>query len=222
MQYLHHPEASKPTLELTGDMHRYIFKVRRHAVGENLYLRNLNDEYIYLYTIESMDKKEAILKLLEKKSISISAEKYLHIGWCIIDPKSIERILPTLNEVGVGKITFIYCNRSQKQFKPDIKRLEKITLNSSQQCGRSIPVLFDFVEDLATFIAQNPQSYLLNFSDRSLKRGDDIATIVVGCEGGLSSEEIELFAPDRVVGLSTPMILRSESAVASLASILLL
>ena len=38
----------------------------------------------------------------------------LHIGWCVIDPKTVEKYIASLNEIGVDKITFIYADYSQK------------------------------------------------------------------------------------------------------------
>ena len=118
MQYLFHPQASQPSLELRGDEHRYIFKVRRHREGEEIALRNLQDNQIHFYTISSLDKKQALLTLSSSKTLEVKAKKSLHIAWCVIDPKSIEKVLPTLNEIGIEKISFIYCKRSQKSFKP--------------------------------------------------------------------------------------------------------
>ncbi len=221
MQYLYHSEASSSTLYLTGDEHRYIFKVRRHRVGESIYLRNLEDDILYRYLIASIDKKEALLELESQESYPLKATRELHIGWCIIDPKSIEKALPTLNELGVSKVTFIYCKRSQKSFKVDFKRYQKILLNSSQQSGRSDIMKLELIDNLSEFMRANPQSYLLNFSDKKLSSSSDIETIVVGCEGGLSANEVKLFESDRVVGLDTPLILRSESAVAVVGSLLI-
>jgi len=39
--YLYNTDAGASQLTLTGDDHRYIFKVRRHKVEDTLYLRNL-------------------------------------------------------------------------------------------------------------------------------------------------------------------------------------
>ncbi len=222
MQYLYHPEASVSSLELTGDSHRYLFKVRRHKQGEQIYLRNLKESNLYTYLIAEMDKRTAILQLQAAQELDIKATKKLHIGWCIIDPKSIEKILPTLNEIGVEQITFFYCDRSQKQFKLDFARLEKILLNSSQQCGRSEMMKLDLIESLEKFIQHYPQSCLLHFSQNHLTHESDIERIVIGCEGGFSQAEVALFSPHQIVGLDTPLILRSESASAAIASKLLL
>lgn len=222
MLYLYHKEAGKPQLTLVGDEHRYIFKVRRQRVEDTLYLRNLEDGLLHRYLITSMDKHSAILELQESQSVEIKAKEALHIGWCVIDPKNIEKVLPSLNEMGVAKITFIYCKRSQKSFKVDFKRLEKILLNSSQQSGRSEMMQMDTAESLKVFLAENPQSYLLNFSEHTLSSELSIDTIVVGCEGGMTEDEVALFAPEKVLGLDTPLVLKSESAVCAVAAKILL
>ena len=167
MLYLYHKEAAKPQLTLLGDEHRYIFKVRRHKVDDTLYLRNLEDGLLHRYTITSLDKRSAILELQESTTLEIKAKTNLHIGWCIIDPKSVEKVLPALNEMGVEKITFFYCKRSQKSFTLDFKRLEKILLNSSQQSGRSEMMKLGMSEDLATFLDDNPNAKMLNFSEHN-------------------------------------------------------
>jgi len=222
MQYLYHPEASQPQLVLTGDSHRYLFKVRRHKAGEKLYLRNLQNDTLYGYTISHIDKREALLVLETEEELRVEAQRKLHIGWCMIDPKSIEKALPMLNETGVEKITFIYCARSQKQFRPDIERWQKILLNSSQQCGRSRMMQLALEEDLSAFVREHPEAVLLHFSERKLSPEQTVETIVIGCEGGLSDAESALFPPVQIRGLDTPLILRSESAASAVASMLLL
>ncbi len=222
MLYLYQKEAGQPQLTLLGDEHRYIFKVRRHKVDDTLYLRNLEDGLLHRYLITYIDKHSVILELKESQTLEIKAKVPLHIGWCVIDPKNIEKVLPSLNEVGVEKITFIYCARSQKSFKPDFKRWEKILLNSSQQSGRSVMMQLNVAESLEAFIAENPQSYLLNFSEHTLSSQISIDTIVVGCEGGMTEDEIALFAPKKVIGFDTPLVLKSESAVCAVAAKILL
>ena len=222
MQYLQHNEAGSSSLILRGDEHRYIFKVRRHREGETITLRNLVDDTIYFYKITSLDKKEAHLLLENSKTLQVVAKKKLHIGWCVIDPKSVEKVLPSLNEMGVNSITFIYCDRSQKSFKPDFKRLEKILLNSSQQSGRSSLMKLSMADNLTSFLEANEGAVMLNFSEQTLNEGSNIGTFVVGCEGGFTADEVALFKSENIMGLNTPLILKSESAVCAIASKLLL
>ncbi len=218
MQYLYHEKASNSSIVLSGDVHRYIFKIRRHKLGDIIALRDIKSEEIYLHKIISIDKKEAHLSLQETQMMPIGAKKELHIGWCIIEPKNIEKVLPILNESGVSKITFIHCKRSQQNFKLDLERLERILLSSSQQCGRSRMMKLDEVGSLKEFITLYPKSSMLNFSRNNIEEHkESIDTIVVGCEGGFASDEIAFFDAQKVVGFDTPLILKSESAVCAVA-----
>jgi 16S rRNA (uracil1498-N3)-methyltransferase len=211
-----------PQLHLEGDDHRYIFKVRRHKVDDTLYLRNLKDGLLHRYLITHIDKRSVMLLLQESSTLDVKAKRSLHLGWCMIDPKSIEKVLPSLNEMGVEKITFIYCKRSQKSFKLDFRRLEKILRNSSQQSGRSVMMQLEMADDLEGFLRKNPESKMLNFSENNFAKYGNFETIVVGCEGGFHEEEINLFTKEDIVGFDTALVLKSESAVCGLASMLLL
>jgi len=222
MLYLYHKEASKPQLTLLGDEHRYIFKVRRHKADDVLYLRNLEDGLLYEYRVSTIDKRSVTLDLQKSKKLEIKASRVLHIGWCIIDPKSIEKVLPSLNEMGVEKITFIYCKRSQKSFKIDFKRLEKILLNSSQQSGRSQMMKLEMADDLEGFLEKYPQSKMLNFSENRFISNSEVNTIVIGCEGGFHEDEVALFKAENILGFETPLVLKSESAACAVASKILL
>lgn len=220
MQYLFVKKAGEQHLTLQGDEHRYIFKVRRHREGETISLRNLSDSNLYFYTIVSLNKKEAMLSLEHFEAREVLPEHKLHIAWCVIDPKSIEKVLPSLNEMGVVHLTFIYCERSQKSFKLDFKRFEKILLNSSQQCGRSTLMQLSLGESLKQFLEKYPEATMLNFSQNHLEKTKDIRTIAIGCEGGFTEQEVAMFQ-DNIVGLETPLILKSESAICAVASKLL-
>ena len=64
---------------------------------------------------------------------------------------------------------------------------------------------------------------MLNFSQVMIRdKSDKISTLVIGCEGGFTDRERSLFNQDRVVGLDTPAVLRSETAAVSAAAIILL
>jgi 16S rRNA (uracil1498-N3)-methyltransferase len=152
----------------------------------------------------------------------INTKKDLHIGWCVIDPKSIEKVLPFLNEIGVKKISFIYCDRSQKNFKLDFKRFERILEASMQQCGRSSYMEFETFSRLDDFVSAYPEVKVFDFCDNVLQEGSSFKTVLIGCEGGFSKNEKEFLKKQEVFRLDTPMVLRSETAVVSVASKILL
>ena len=222
MQFLYHKDAGKPTITIDGEEYKYLFRVRRKKVDSFIETRNLQDNKIYAYKVTSIDKKSAICTPAFGEEKLVMPSKRLHIGWCIIDPKVIEKTLPSLNEMGVGKITFIKCAYSQANFKIKKERLEKILINSCQQCGRSSMMQIEFANSIAEFLQKEPQSYLLDFSQNHIDSASDIDTIIIGCEGGLSKDERALFKEDKIVGLNTPLILRSESAVCAVGAKILL
>ena len=223
VRFLFNEEAGNVHLTLKGESFKYIIKVRRHKVGDVLGFRTTQESNIlYRYSVASIDGRTAQLQMLSHKVEEVKAKKALHIGWCVVDSKSVEKVLPLLNELGVNKISFIYCDRSQKNFKPDFKRYQRIVESSMQQCGRSEMMLFDEVKDVKSFIAQHPETVVFDFCDAVLEDGIGVETVLIGSEGGFSEEEREMLSSQRIVRLNTPMILRSETAVTAIASKVLL
>lgn len=223
MIFLYSEEASKELITLKGEQHKYLVKVRRHQVGDTLALRHKqNSEILYTYKIISIEPRSLTLELLKSEKQQVVANKRLHIGWCVIDNKSIEKVLASLNEVGVAKITFIYCDRSQKNFKPDIKRFERIVEASNQQCGRSDFMEFDICSSLEAFVEQHPSLKVFDFCENSLSDVAEIETVLIGCEGGFSQNEREMLEAFECFRLDTPLVLRSESAALSVAAKILL
>ena len=213
MQFTYCKEAGSSLLNLDTREFSHIFKVRRVRVGEILSLRNLIDDTFYTYRIININKKEADLELEESRIFKVEAKKALHVGWCIVDPKTIEKTLPFLNELGVSKISFVYCEFSQKNFKIDLKRINRILINSCEQCGRSSLIKIEILNDLKGFLSLYPSARILDFTKNKMKNGDTCKSFLVGCEGGFSKQERELMNEKNIIGLENPMILRSETAV---------
>ncbi len=222
MQFTYNIDSGNNTLSITDDIYRYLFKARRHKIDDEIYFRNLNDDFIYKYRVNNITKKEATLTLESKEEKIIKSKKDLHIAWCVIDNKIVEKYITSLNEIGVDKITFIYSTYSQKNFKPNFDKLNKILINSSQQCGRSALMKLDTYDNLNDFLINNPDTKILDFSQNKISKNMNINTILIGTEGGFSKEERELFKSENIVGLDSDLILRSETAAISVASNILL
>jgi len=216
VQFIYHSKSGEKILKIEGELHRYIFKIRREKKKE-FFFRNLIDFNIYRYEVIEINKKESFFKLVDFEEKIIENDINLHIGWCIIDNKEIEKHIHILNEFGIKKITFIKCAYSQN-YKLNLDRLRKILINSSMQCGRSSIIKFDFCSSLGEFKSKHPNSFMLNFTDKKIAQfKDKINTIVVGCEGGFSEDEVKLFK-NKIVGIDSNIVLKSESAVIFVAS----
>jgi len=218
MQFIYFPSPSAQ-ITLSGDSHKYLFKVRRAKKDDVVKVRNLKDDYLYIYEIQNITKKEALLTLKEKILSPNRPKNAFHLAWCVIDPKNIEKTLPMLNEIGVEKISFVYCEYSQKNFKLNFERMEKILINSCQQCGRSSLMKMEVIESSQKFFEKHQNFYALDFDGEEIKNPDPNAIYFVGPEGGFSENERKYFEKKlRLKGF----ILRSETAVCACAGKILL
>lgn len=221
--YILEDDAGKETLHVRGELHKYLIKVRRHKEGDTINFRSRkNMEILHSYRLESAEPRDAELSLISSTTQEVKSLKSLHVGWCAIDSNSIEKVLPILCEIGVEKISFIACERSQKNFKLDFKRFDRIVEASMQQNGRSTYIEFDTYKNVKDFITKFPDTKVFDFCSNILDESSDFKTVLIGCEGGFSSAEKEMLSSLEVFRLNTPMVLRSESAVVAVASKILL
>ncbi len=222
MKFLLHEDVGANELCISGDDYKYLIKVRRHKAGDLIAFRSrehLSEEY--RYRLERTDGRNAYFNLQSHHSAPCENPKKLHIGWCLVDPKTIEKTLPMLTELGVHKITFIHCRRSQQNFRLDFERFNRIMESSIMQCGRTSLIELSEAPNLSTFLKNNPQSVIFDFGGTALENDESVDTVVIGCEGGFDEGERKLFGDYRVRVFSSPMILRSETAAVGIASRLL-
>lgn len=220
MKFVLSADAGKDELCLSGEEYKYLVKVRRHTIGDLIAFRSrekLQEEY--LYRLDRTDGRNACFTLQTHHHAPCEATRKLHIGWCVVDPKTVEKTLPMLSELGVSKITFIHCHRSQRNFRLDFERFERIMESSIMQCGRTSLIELSESPALSTFLKGNPEAVVLDFADEVLNGGEVVDTVVIGCEGGFDENERKLFATHRVRSLPSPMILRSETAAVAIAAI---
>lgn len=223
MIYILHDDAGKDSLNIRAELQKYLVKVRRHIKGDEISFRDPdNIKILYKYEIVDVDARTLNLELVSSSVNEVKSKKSLHIAWCVIDSKSIEKVLALLSEIGVEKISFISCERSQKNFKLDFKRFDRIIEASMQQCGRSSYMEFDTYKSIEDFIKEFPDTKVFDFCDNILESNANFQRVLIGCEGGFSQKEREFLKAQEVFRLDTPMVLRSESAVVAVASRILL
>ncbi|WP_233144056.1 16S rRNA (uracil(1498)-N(3))-methyltransferase [Campylobacter pinnipediorum] len=217
MQFLYDKNAGNERLIVQNEPFLHL-KARRVKVGDRIEVRNLKDSKRYLYEIENLERRSASLSLVFA-SLNEKPNYDFKIAWSVIDPKTIEKTLPYLNELGVGKIIFVYTDFSQANFKIDIKRFEYICALSCEQCGRDALMEFEIYDSIDDFSLRYNNVALIHFG------GDDISLykdelLFIGPEGGFSKREVELFA--KKFGLKTKHILKSQTAITSVVSKILL
>ncbi len=215
MQFIYDENASKEILYIKDENYRYLFKVRRLKLDEKINLRNLKDSTLYQYQIREIRKKEAKLVLTKTQLDTKQNTNFLHLIWCMVDTKTIEKTLPQLNQLGVSKISFLYCDRSQKNFKLDLKRVENILINSCQQCGRDNLMEIEILNSIKDVLVKYNNFSVLDFDGESLNT--NTSPIMIGCEGGFTKSEREKLKNHKKIGLNTNLILKSETAILAIA-----
>ncbi len=221
--YLLLDEKREEFLTIKGENFKYLVKVRRHDIDDVINIRYKNSiKELHRYKIVSIDGRSLSLKIISSEISEVKALKELHIAWCKIDIKSIEKVLPSLNEIGVSKISFISCDRSQNSIKLDFMRFERILEASMQQSGRTNYIDFDIYKNIEDFIKEFPDTKVFDFCENSLKDGSGFKRVLIGSEGGFSQNEKEQLTSQEVFRLNTPMVLRSESAAVAVASKIIL
>jgi 16S rRNA (uracil1498-N3)-methyltransferase len=200
---------------LSGEAFNYVFKVRRHKRLKNLKIRNpKNPKTLFEYKITKIGRRDAELQLISSEEKYSLPEKELIVGWAIVDPKTVEKTLPMLNEIGVKKLVLVTSDFSQRNFKFDLNRMEKILKNSSMQSGRFDFLEIEFSNSVQDFLMRFPNSAIIDFSQNKLNNNiENINSVLIGAEGGFSEDERKIFPQNQAYGLNSPYILKSETAV---------
>ncbi len=251
MIFLYSPFAGEKniTLQKSDENFLYLTKVKRHATGDQITLSNLEDgkQYEYIFT-EISGKKLFLEKSGDREISEKKPENSFHLAWGICDPKTIFKTLPFLNEIGVSKITFVECERTQGNFLKAIlsekflEKTQKILEQSCQQCGRNNRMQIE-ISDFSQFLKQKTSAnqspeisenfFICDFSEENpfpnfpeiSGKNEHTTTVMVGPEGGFSPQEKEFCAehfPKNRVQFATHSVLRSETAVIGMAGKFLL
>lgn len=217
MKFLYSELAGSENIEIFADGFLHL-KARRVRVGERIDVRNLKDGLNHIYEIVDFSKKSVSLIKIFSHSVDTQSSDFT-IAWAIVEPKIIEKTLPSLNELGVGKIIFFYGDFSQKNFKIDFNRLERILISSCEQCGRNEMMKFELFENIDEVMKNYQNLALIDFDAKSLDSlGSEI--LLIGTEGGFSQREREKVS--KKYSLNTKNILRSQTAILGVVSKILL
>jgi len=156
------------------------------------------------------------------------AEMSVTIAQALPKADRIDTIVRMCTELGVKHFVFFAGDRSvvkwdESKRQDRLRRLEAVARESSEQCFRTNLPTIRFEQDLRSVLALFPEAIVLSevegISPRLTRRGNEMA-LVVGPEGGWSPKELELIGA-RGVTLG-PRVLRTDTAGAAAASILLL
>lgn len=207
------------TLELKHEpLVHQIKNVLRMKVGEQISLFGNFSEAIY--EIKKIDKAVISLNLIKDVSVKKNNREIILFP-ALIKKDKLEWVVQKAVELGVTKIIPVISARSEKK-DINLNRLNKISIEASEQCGRSDlveifqPIKFkDVLKDI------KGQSFLANANGDNFvdclklidKNKLELLNIFIGPEGGFEEVEIELAKKNNIKIVSFgDNILRSETA----------
>lgn len=220
MHIFYSPRISESNFYLEEDESRHAVKVLRMKEKDRLTVVDGKGN-LYEAEIFQADPKKCILKLLRSESSFGKRDFYIHIA--IAPTKNMDRIewfTEKSVEIGVDKISFIQCQRSERK-NINIERIEKIAVSAMKQSLKAyLPEITEMIPfknfinmplEEQLFIAHLEEGERKDLQNAAQKKRN--YCILIGPEGDFSPEEISLaktkgFVP---VGLG-PARLRTETA----------
>lgn len=183
----------------------------------------------FLGEIESISKKETILKILEEVApVSSESDLNLTLAAALLKSEKFDLVIQKAVELGVTKFIPMNTKRSDVKLKDAEKKIErwqKIALEAAKQCGRAKLMQIEMPQDFAVLL-KSVEGVKILFAERSGNKFAEIKpdkkiTAFVGPEGGWDDSEIEFAASHgcQIITLGG-RILRAETAVITIAGLL--
>lgn len=219
--YLDKETSDKLTIE--GELYNYMKNVLRLKVGDS-FIAFSGDEFDHSCEITKIGKGYIEFKFAMRHYNVCNPTIKMDLFQALAKGEKLELVTQKATEIGATNLYLMHtqnCDVKIDTTKP--KRLEKITINACQQCGRSsllnilepkelpelLPLLSDY--DVVLFANISEDSKLIYEVLNKYKPFQSVACIV-GPEGGFSPEEIELLAGVAESVTLGKRVLRTETA----------
>ena len=216
-------------LTIEGEEFRHAVSVLRIKEGEKIIVCD-NSRWEYIAEINKINKKDFTAKVLEKQLSESETKNHVTLIAGYLKGDKTELIVQKAVELGVKKIV-VFSSEYSSAYMNDNKlaRLNKVSVESAKQCGRSIAPEVVYAKDFKTALemgdsAQN-KFFACEFAKENkanLKNVQGSCSIVVGSEGGFSKQESELaFEKGYQTVFLGKRILRAETACIVLTGIIM-
>ncbi len=207
---------------LTKEQEHQILHVMRAAKKDQFLF--IYDGAFYQVEIDCLSPLH--FKTIEKKEAKTELPVDITLLYCLPKGNKLDFVLQKATELGVKNIVLVESSRVITKIKKEdlphkLERYRKIIMEAAEQCGRAylpkIDALISFekidhyLSDL-NFIAYEQETE--NFLSKKLLKNALSYSILIGPEGGFSSEEVLLAKQKGFQSVSLgKRILRSETAV---------
>lgn len=221
--YHPHPITHLGALTLSEDAAGHIGRVLRMQPGQEVLLFDGSGAEFPAVITES-GKKQVVVELSERVENSIESPLDLHLGQVISRGDKMEFTIQKSVELGVNTITPLISERcgvklDPKRFEKKLQQWQKIAISACEQCGRNVVPEIRPIMSLEDWCAEQSDALKLNlhprakYSINTLPQPVSKVRLLIGPEGGLSSEEIKMTRDHQFEEtLLGPRVLRTETA----------
>ena len=214
----------KNPIKLENNQVHYLINVMRNEIGDSILVFNsVNGEF--LGNILEIYKNTVIIDII-KKTREVKIEIDVWLLFAPVKKFPTEHIVQKATELGVSKIIPIITERTITK-KLNLKRMQDIAIEASEQSERiTIPKVCNLTK-LKDLITNWNNERIIFFCDETMRKNKTkeinfqnlstkpLGAILVGPEGGFSTNEINYLKEKRFVRLIDlgPRILRADTAV---------
>lgn len=211
------------TIPLTDDAANHVGRVLRMTPEQQVMLFNGQGGQ-YLATIVESSKKNVLVSIQSFDDHSSESPLDIHLGQVISRGDKMEFTIQKSVELGVTVITPLLSSRCGVRLQGDrldkkLDQWQKIAISACEQCGRTIVPQIRPVMELDQWLTEPTDALKLtlhpraSYSVSTLPFPQQGIRLVIGPEGGLSDEEIELTKTHQFNELLLgPRVLRTETA----------
>ncbi len=225
--YVSQPLGEEVVTEDVSLIHQWT-KVFRYTTGDIVILFN-GDGNDYRYSLSAIEKKSCTLQCAGSTPSYIPSQK-ITLCLSLIKKDNFELAVQKVTELGVTSVIPILSSRSEKK-NISFERLDKITQESAEQCGRGdIPAILPVrtLEEALSSLTEQQHAIIVNMGGESIgdikkHLGTKEAVLFIGPEGGWGGEDLAVIEGHLHETLSLgETVLRAETAAIAACTLLLL
>ncbi len=222
---IYHPQTINGlgTISLSDDAAGHVGRVLRMTTGQDVLLFDGSGAE-FPATINEVSKKNVTVEVKERIERSIESSLNLHLGQVISRGDKMEFTIQKAVELGVNTITPLISERcgvklNAERFEKKLQQWQKIVIAACEQCGRNVVPEVRPLMQLEQWCAEDYDGLKLNlhprakYSINTLPEPVNKVRLLIGPEGGLSDEEIQMTEQYQFEEtLLGPRVLRTETA----------